>query len=211
MADTGQCRTVVNGATEFSASGHLLVDEKIKLKSDIYWNVASDQVVGFVSDTKAFDLGAALKAMLNDTENGSVSPRPLERPMHASNQHQWKNQLLYMSINGVLSARYTTRYTTVNFSSMRAHLVETSCFANWFMSLLAMSLSDARYLASARMQAETKRTIVQTSTRRRQTTQGKLVRKGLRDIHKPSESSTIHCPLSLLHAQFEGVEECLVQ
>jgi hypothetical protein len=39
--------TIVEGEKEFMASGHLLVDE-MKLKSDMYWNVSSEEVHKFV-------------------------------------------------------------------------------------------------------------------------------------------------------------------
>jgi hypothetical protein len=50
------------------ASSHLLVDE-MKVKSDIYWNVALDKVVGFASNNKTLNLVAEVKAMLKDARN----------------------------------------------------------------------------------------------------------------------------------------------
>ena len=86
MANTHQCVTRVQGKTEFMASGHLLVDE-MKLKSDIYWNVESDEVVGFASDTKTLDLAAELKAMLKDARNEKkTQSRPTKKPAVYVNQ-----------------------------------------------------------------------------------------------------------------------------
>jgi hypothetical protein len=95
MANMRQRMTIVEDEKYFMAPGHLLVD-KMKLKSDIYWKVALDEVVGFASDNKSLDLAAEVKAMLKDTGNetdatdkiANTCTRPTKKP--AAYVNQWR-------------------------------------------------------------------------------------------------------------------------